>query len=259
MKPMRSRLLFSAALLALVSAPALAQTPAPSAPAASKGISQSAMSLLKQMSETIGGAQAFTFHADILSDHVLPSGQKLQFAAGEDVALKRPGALYVEWSGDLGDRQFWYDGSKVTLFDPATPFYATASAPPTIDAMLTDLLPKAGFVPPLSDLLYADPFGALGARIKYAVDLGSGDVRGKSCRVLAFVEKDIDWQIWIAPGDKPTPCKLVITYKTQPSQPQFSATFTSWDFSPTLTPAVFSAAPPPGLKQIPFAGREAAK
>ena len=52
-------------------------------------------------------------------DHVLPSGQKLQYSASEDVALQRPGGLYVEWNGDLGDRQFWYDGKSVTLYDPA--------------------------------------------------------------------------------------------------------------------------------------------
>ncbi len=46
---------------------------------------------------------------------------RLQFSATEDVALQRSG-----WSGDLGDRQFWYDGKSVTLHDPATSFYAAA-------------------------------------------------------------------------------------------------------------------------------------
>src|SRR5262249_13666816 len=35
--------------------------------------------------------------------------------------------------------------------------------------------------------------------------------------------KDIDWQIWIENGPQLTPCKLMITYKNQPSQPQFTA------------------------------------
>ena len=51
-------------------------------------------------------------------------------------------------------------------------------------------------------------------------------MNGRSCRTLAFVEKDIDWQIWIENGPQLTPCKLVITYKTQPAQPQFTAVFT---------------------------------
>ena len=75
--------------------------------------------LLKQMGAYLGSAEQFTFHADIAFDHVLPSGQKLQFSASEDVALQRPNRLYVEWSGDLGDRQFWYDGTSITLYDPA--------------------------------------------------------------------------------------------------------------------------------------------
>ena len=98
--------------------------------------------LLKQMSDYIGSAGQFTFHADISFDHVLPSGQKLQFSAAEDVALQRPGRLYVEWQGDLGDRQFWYDGKSITLSDPATPFYATEAAPPDIDNMLDGLVPR---------------------------------------------------------------------------------------------------------------------
>ncbi len=40
------------------------------------------------MSDYIGSAEQFTFHADISFDHVLPSGQKLQYAATEDVALR---------------------------------------------------------------------------------------------------------------------------------------------------------------------------
>ena len=106
------------------------------------------------MSDYIGSADQFTFHADISFDHVLPSGQKLQFSAAEDVALQRPGQLYVEWQGDLGDRQFWYDGKSITLSDPATPFYATEAAPPDIDNMLDGLVPRIDFAPPLADFLY---------------------------------------------------------------------------------------------------------
>jgi len=50
------------------------------------------------------------------------------FSAAEEVVLKRPGGLYVEWNGGLGARRFWYDGKSVTLYDPATPFYASRSA-----------------------------------------------------------------------------------------------------------------------------------
>src|SRR5277367_2833852 len=135
---------------ATVAAPAAAtasSTPTTTVPPV---IAEEADRLLPQMGEYIGSAEQFTFHADITFDHVLPSGQKLQYTASEDVALQRPNRLYVEWSGDLGDRQFWYDGKSLTLYDPATPFYATDAAPPDIDAMLEMVVTKLGFAPPLA-------------------------------------------------------------------------------------------------------------
>ena len=149
------------------------------------------------MGEYVGSADQFTFHADITFDHVLPSGQKLQYTATEDVALQRPDRLYVEWSGDLGDRQLWYDGKLITLYDPATPFYATDAMPADIDAMLEKVVTQLGFAPPLADMLYRDPYRAVRGNVQYGFDLGMADVNGQSCHALAFVEKDIDWQIWI--------------------------------------------------------------
>ena len=210
------------------------------------------------MSAYIGSAQDFTFHADISFDHVLPSGQKLQFSAAEE-ALQRPGRLYVEWNGDLGARQFWYDGKSVTLCDPATPFYASAAAPSGIDGMLEQLVPKLDFAPPLADFLYRDPYKTVCGNIQHGFDLGQNDVNGRSCRTLAFVENNIDWQIWIENGPQLTPCKVVITYKYQPSQPQFTAVFKDWDFAPRIADPVLVPELPPGTQKIPFATVTAAK
>jgi hypothetical protein len=247
----------AAAVAALAGAPAASAQQKPAAPAAAAAnapaIAAPADRLIKEMGNYIGSADAFVFHADVTFDHVLPSGQKLQFSAAEEIVLQRPGRLYVEWNGDLGSRQLWYDGSSVTLWDPATPFYASETAPPEIDGMLAQLLPKLDFVPPLSDFLYRDPYGKVRGSIQYGFDLGQNDVNGRNCRTLAFVEKDIDWQIWIENGPQPTPCKLVITYKNQPAQPQFTAVFKDWDFAPRIAQPVFTPELPPGLEKIPFA------
>jgi len=253
----------AAGLLLAATASAQNRPAAPAAPAApnaaAPAIAEQADRLIKEMSAYIGSAQEFTFHADVTFDHVLPSGQKLQFSAAEEVVLQRPGRLYVEWNGDLGARKFWYDGKSVTLYDPATPFYASETAPPEVDDMLGQLLPKLDFVPPLADFLYRDPYKAVRDNIQYGFDLGQTDVNGRSCRALAFVEKDIDWQIWIENGPQLTPCKLVITYKNQPAQPQFTAVFSDWDFAPRIAEPVFTPELPPGTQKIPFATVAAAK
>ena len=255
----------TAGMLLAATAAAQNKPAAPNAPdaaaakAAPTGVAEPADRLIKEMSAYIGSAQQFTFHADVTFDHVLPSGQKLQFSSAEEVVLQRPGRLYVEWNGDLGARQFWYDGKSVTLYDPAMPFYASEAAPPELDNMLAQLLPKLNFIPPLADLLYRDPYKTVRGNIEYGFDLGQAEVNGRSCRTLGFVEKDIDWQIWIENGPQPTPCKLVITYKNQPSQPQFAAVFSNWDFVPRIAEPVFTPALPPGTEKIPFATVAAAK
>ena len=224
-------------------------------PAASEApiVAPRADTLLKQMADYIGSAQQFTFHADISFDHVLPSGQKLQYTASEDVALKRPDGLYVEWSGDLGQRQFWYDGKSVALYDPGTGFYGSDSAPANMDSMLDKVEAVLGFSPPLVDLMYTDPYRAVGTDLRYGLYLGTSQVNGRECHSLAFVAKDIDWQIWIDTGPQLTPCKLVITYKTEPSQPQFTAVFSDWNFSPRIADLVFTPDLPPYTEKIPFA------
>lgn len=234
-------------------------TPPATADVAAPAVSPETDRLLKEMSNYLGAAQAFTFHADIIFDHVLPSGQKLQFSAAEDVALQRPGGLYVEWSGDLGDRRFWYDGKSVTLYDPSTPFYARETAPADLDSMLEKLLPELHFSPPLTDLLYSNPYQKVRDNIQYGFDLGTTQVNGRSCRALAFVGKDVDWQIWIDAGPQLTPCKLVITYRGQPSQPQFSAVFTNWDFDPRIAAPVFTPQLPVGTEKISFQAAALAK
>ena len=229
------------------SAPPIASTaPAPS-------VAGEADRVLKQMSAYIGSADQFTFHADVTFDHVMPSGQKLQFSASEDVALQRPNGLYVEWTGELGNRQFWYDGKTVALYDPDTAFYGSDRAPPAIDAMLDKLINQLNFTPPLVDVLYSDPYKNLRGTIQYGFSTSDTEINGRNCRGFAFVEKHIDWQIWVDTGPQLVPCKLVITYKNNSSMPQFSAVFRDWNFTPRIAASVFTPDLPAGVQKIPFA------
>ncbi len=46
-----------------------------------------------------------------------------------------------------------------------------------------------------------------------AMYLGTGVVDGVECDHLVFRTPDVDWQIWVALGDKPYPWKYVVTSK----------------------------------------------
>jgi hypothetical protein len=83
--------------------------------------------------------------------------------------------------------------------------------------------------------------------------LTADDARQFAANVTGFFTVLAEWQIWISQGPQRTPCKIVITYKGRPSQPQFSATFTDWDFAPRIAPSAFTAELPSAARKVPFA------
>jgi hypothetical protein len=68
------------------------------------------------------------------------------------------------------------------------------------------------------------------------------------------VEKFIDWQIWIEDGKQLVPRKIVITYKTMPGSPQFTAVLSEWDLKTRLPESIFTADIPAdqGITKIEF-------
>jgi len=208
--------------------------------------------LLRAMSDYLSGAESFTVRAKINFDDVLPSGQKIQLGAVQDIAVRRPDRVYTEYDGDAGRKRLWYDGKAITMYDAAADVYATAAMPPKIDATLDQLMKKYDFNPPLSDLLYSDPYAILKRYADFGAYLGEHVVDGTRCHHLAFVAPNVDWQIWIEDGSEVVPCKMVITYKNLPGAPQFEATFSDWDFGARLIDAQFAPKVPPGTAKIDF-------
>lgn len=206
--------------------------------------------LLKKMGDLIKSSKEFSFHAEILYDDILPSGQKIQFAAAQDVDVKRPDKVFTKYQSDVESREFWYDGKNFTLLDRNKNLYSTAEAEPTIDGTLQEIMNKYGYTPALSDFLYSDPYKTLMKNVLSGFYVGPGDVNGTECYHLAFVEKYIDWQIWIEAGDKPLVKKIVITYKTVPESPQYVVVFSDWKFNKSLPDSLFKPEIPADAKEI---------
>jgi hypothetical protein len=61
-----------------------------------------------------------------------------------------------------------------------------------------------------------------------ANDLGSGVIGGVECDHLAFRGDDVDWQIWIAQGERPYPCRYVITSTKVAGAPQYTLDIRNW-------------------------------
>lgn len=208
--------------------------------------------LLKSMSATLASAKTLSFNADINFDQLIVSGQQIQYGGAAQVTLKRPGNVYAQYAGDLNARKVWYTGSEVTVLDLNTNFYGRLPVPSTLDQAMDTLMTQYGFTLPLSDVLVSDPYKAFVSNVAAGVVIGDSTINGQACKHLAFVEKYIDWQIWISEGAQALPCKLVITYKTLPGGPQYEAEFYDWAINPTIDASIFTPVLPKGAEQIEF-------
>jgi hypothetical protein len=79
--------------------------------------------------------------------------------------------------------------------------------------------------------------------------VGPAKIASQDTMQYAFRQPGIDWQIWIATGDKPLPLKVVIVASTDPAHPQFEADLT-WDTAATFAADTFAFVPPESAKLI---------
>lgn len=208
--------------------------------------------LLKDMSKTLSSAKAFTFTAAINFDQLLVSGQQIQYGGAAAMTVQRPDKVFAEFRGDMDGKRVWYSGKDVTVLDVDKKFYGKLPVPANIDDAMDNLMDDYGFTLPLSDVVVSDPYTAFVTNVAAGVVIGDSTINGQSCKHLAFVEKYIDWQIWITNGAQALPCKLVITYKTLPGGPQYSAVFSDWAINPSIDSSVFTPVLPEGAEQISF-------
>jgi hypothetical protein len=214
------------------------------------GVDPKVDAVLRKMGQTLASAKAFSFEVNDSVDQIMDNGQKIQFDKTVKVLVRHPNALAATTSGDLEDMQYTYDGKKLALLNRKQNCYAVQDVPDTIDAMFDFMAQKFGLTAPLSDLMFADPYQTLIARVRSGSYLGLHQVNGVKCHHLAFRQDVIDWQIWIEDSDRPVPRKVVITYKEQPGHPQFTAIIDKWDLSASAPDSAFAFSPPSGAKPV---------
>jgi len=238
--------------------PGKAVVPAGSAKAAPV-IDPQVREVMKLVCNELSSAKTITYHAEINFDSVLPSYVKLQYAAAMDTAIQRPDHLAISYKSDLGAKEIWYDGKTLTIFDPVHRAYASVPAPDSIDAMLTQVTEEKNLSVPLEGFDFSHPCERVYPQIQRGKYVGINDVGGIDCDHVAFVQQELDWQLWIDHGNNPVPRKIVITYKKLPAQPQWAAVLSNWRFNRTLPASLFQPKIPKGTIKTSFIGEQEKK
>lgn len=216
-------------------------------------IAAKAEQILRQASQTLAGAQTLSLRADVTVDEVTGTGQKLQHGGVVKVRARRPDRVIAEHDGDRFHRKIAYDGKSVIVYDVGQELYGTFAAPNTIDAMLAAAKQKFGVNFPLGEVIVAKPVDQLLPSIESGLYLGLAKVEGRSCHHLAFSQAAVDWQMWIEDGPTPLLRKIVVTYKSRPQAPQFTAVIHEWELGKPLADDVFKLQIPKTASKIEFA------
>lgn len=198
--------------------------------------------LLRAMTDYLAAQDALAFSYDSSLDVVTTDGQKLTLAASGEVHLARPDRFAATRKGGFADAVMTFDGTTLTLVGNLANTYAEIEAPGSFDALVTLLKQTYGAPLPAVDLLTTDAFEALTAGVTEARDLGSGVIGGVECDHLAYRAGEVDWQIWIARGDVPYPCRYAITTRDVEGWPGYVIEVRDWrtgaDAAGDFTPAI---------------------
>jgi hypothetical protein len=184
--------------------------------------------LLKAMSEYVSSQEAISFGFDATLEVITTDNQKLALASSGTVTLNRPNKIRATRAGGHANIEMVFDGKTLTLFGDNANLYTQISVPGTVDNLVDVLQEEYNRPLPAADLLVSNVYDELMAGVIDVKDLGSGVIDGVECDYFAFRTKDVDWQIWIAQGANPYPCRYVITSKDIPHSPQYSVQIRDW-------------------------------
>ena len=187
-----------------------------------------AKNLLKAMSEYLAAQKSISFAFDTNFEVVTKDQQKLSLASSGTVHLTRPDKIRATRHGGFANVEMVFDGKTLTVLGKGANVYAHAEVPGTLDNLMDVLRDKLGRPIPGGDLLLSNVYDQLMADVVDVKDLGSGVIGGVECDHLAFRSKDVDWQIWIAQGRRPYPCRYVITSNKVDQGPQYSIQIRNW-------------------------------
>jgi hypothetical protein len=189
---------------------------------------QAAKDMFKVMSDYMAAQQKVHFTYDASLEIVTADLQKVSFANSGAVTMTRPDQLRFVRTGGFTDFEILYDGKSVTALGKNLNVFAKVPVEGSIDEALDTLTFDYDVQAPAADLLSTNPYERMMDNVNDAKDLGSGVIGGKECNHLAFRTKETDWEIWIAQGDAPYPCRFTITSKMMAMAPSYSIEITSW-------------------------------
>ena len=211
-----------------------------------------AVKILQNMTDYVSGLQQFSVHTENTYEDQLDSGQRVDLDIAADVTVRRPNKLHAARTSDLNNQNFYYDGKTLTLYNSSKGVYASQPAPKTVEELLDYAREELGVIVPAADLAYRGVYDILMQGVTSAVVVGKANIGGVTCDHLAFSRPDVDFQVWVAQGDQPLPCKYVVTDTSTSAQISTVSVKSNWNLASGTPDTAFKFIPPEGAQAISF-------
>ncbi len=240
-----------AGFAALIAAAPLAATKAPAtaATAPKSVVDPASVAALGRMSAYLRSVHAFQVVMATQKDDVDNYGQLITLNGKTTYRVRSPNAFNIYVAEPGKNRQYFYDGKLLTVYDPKSGFYAHVAAPATIRETLDMAADSYGVRVPLDDLFHWDQGDAKTSKLTSGHYVGSATLEGQGADQYAFRQPGVDWQIWIAKGDRPVPLRVVIVASDDPARPQFQADLW-WKINPQFADDTFVFTAPHNARLI---------
>ncbi|WP_431281900.1 DUF2092 domain-containing protein [Humitalea sp. 24SJ18S-53] len=256
--PRRAKLGGPAWVLAAMLLGACATQPAPPPPVAvapAPPLDPAIVNAIRAMGATLSAAPALTVRMTSLREAPLPEGQMVLLGATTVAAVQRPNRLNAISGSDLGSIAVWFDGTTLSVLAPVANTYSSTPLAGSIEQMLTALDDRYGIDLPLRPLLANDPAEILLPVGTSGRLLGRTIVGGVACDHYALRNTAADWEIWIATGPRPVPCRVSVVARGVPDAPRLILEFEAWNLQPRLGARDFAFTPPRGAVRVPLLER----
>jgi len=211
---------------------------------------ENAKRLVKAMSDYMAAQKAISFDYDTVLEVVTKENQKLGLASSGSLRLNRPDKIHATRTGGFANVEYAFNGTTLTMLGKNQNVYAQADAPGTLDQLVDQLRDKFHRPIPGADLLMSNVYDQLMPEVVDAKDLGSGVIRGVECDHLAFRTKDVDWEIWIAQGGRPYPCRYVVTSTQVNRAPQYTIDVKGWKTGAQVASDTFTLKIPANARKV---------
>jgi hypothetical protein len=218
------------------------------APAAAED--NEAKTAFKAMSDFLVAQKSLAVSYDATLEIVTVGLEKVALASSGTLAAERPDKIHATRTGGIADVELVYDGKVLSAYGKNLNIYAKLPVEGSLDDLIDKLRADVGLELPAADLLSSNPFDIMMSNVTEAKGLGEGVVRGQVCDHLAFRTADVDWQIWLAQGDRPFPCRFSITSKMAVHAPTYTIEFANWKSGADVATEDFQLKPAADAKEV---------